>query len=130
LPPRFRTSPRASRITPKTSKFTNQRATLDQCPPSNFPNFCVGKKNALSPHSELIDGCNAFVSQCCRCTGFAHKTKVNPDLITRDREGKPYRVRYDAVNAILLNEFLKAHRKNKEQDKRIEELTSRVGSIH
>jgi hypothetical protein len=37
--------------------------------------------------------------------------KVNPALIVRDREGKPYTVRYDAVNAMLLNEFLKEHRK-------------------
>jgi trimeric autotransporter adhesin len=36
--------------------------------------------------------------------------KVNPDLIVRDKEGKPYTVRYDAVNAMLLNEFLKEHR--------------------
>jgi hypothetical protein len=42
--------------------------------------------------------------------------KVNPDLITRDRDGKPYTVRYDAVNAMLLNEFLKEHR-------RVEQLT-------
>jgi hypothetical protein len=37
--------------------------------------------------------------------------KVNPDLIVRDREGKPYSVRYDHVNAMLLNEFLKEHKK-------------------
>jgi hypothetical protein len=37
--------------------------------------------------------------------------KVNPALIVRDKEGKPYTVRYDAVNAMLLNEFLKEHRK-------------------
>jgi hypothetical protein len=36
--------------------------------------------------------------------------KVNPDLVARDEEGKPYSVRYDAVNAMLLNEFLKEHR--------------------
>jgi len=36
--------------------------------------------------------------------------KVNPDLVVRDKEGKPYSVRYEAVNAMLLNEFLKAHR--------------------
>src|SRR6266446_4537839 len=36
--------------------------------------------------------------------------KVNPDLIVRDKEGKPYSVRYEAVNAMLLNEFLKEHR--------------------
>ena len=37
--------------------------------------------------------------------------KVNPDLVARDAEGKVYTVRYDAVNVMLLNEFLKEHRK-------------------
>ncbi len=37
--------------------------------------------------------------------------RVNPDLIVRDNEGKPYSVRYDQVNAMLLNEFLKEHKK-------------------
>jgi hypothetical protein len=37
--------------------------------------------------------------------------KVNPDLIVRDKEGKPYSVRYDQVNAMLLNEYLKEHKK-------------------
>jgi len=40
--------------------------------------------------------------------------KVNPALITRDADGKPYTVRYEAVNAMLLNEFLKEHRKVQE----------------
>jgi len=40
--------------------------------------------------------------------------KVNPDLVARDESGKPYTVRYEAVNAMLLNEFLKEHRKAKE----------------
>ncbi len=35
--------------------------------------------------------------------------KVNPDLVARDEQGKPYTVRYEAVNAMLLNEFLKEH---------------------
>jgi hypothetical protein len=35
--------------------------------------------------------------------------KVNPELVVRDKEGKPYSVRYDQVNTMLLNEFLKAH---------------------
>jgi Chaperone of endosialidase len=46
--------------------------------------------------------------------------KVNPDLIVRDKEGKPYSVRYDQVNAMLLNEFLKEHRKVEEQRKHFE----------
>ena len=40
--------------------------------------------------------------------------KVNPDLVVRDEKGKPYSVRYDQVNAMLLNEFLKAHCKVEE----------------
>jgi hypothetical protein len=36
---------------------------------------------------------------------------VNPDLVVRNKEGKPYSVRYDQVNAMLLNEFLKEHKK-------------------
>jgi Chaperone of endosialidase len=52
--------------------------------------------------------------------------KINPDLVARDADGKAYTVRYEAVNAMLLNEFLKAHRRTEEQDKRIEELTAQV----
>jgi hypothetical protein len=44
--------------------------------------------------------------------------KVNPDLVVNDRDGKPYTVRYEAVNAMLLNEFLKAHRKMELQDRK------------
>jgi O-acetylhomoserine/O-acetylserine sulfhydrylase-like pyridoxal-dependent enzyme len=40
--------------------------------------------------------------------------QVNPDLVVRDAEGKVYTVRYEAVNAMLLNEFLKQHRKVEE----------------
>src|SRR4030095_12984295 len=39
---------------------------------------------------------------------------INGDLVTRDSEGKPETVRYDQVNAMLLNEFLKEHRKNEQ----------------
>ena len=41
--------------------------------------------------------------------------KVNPDLVARDEQGKPYTVRYEAVNAMLLNEFLKEHKRVQEQ---------------
>src|SRR5437868_12280357 len=59
--------------------------------------------------------------------------KVNPDLVVRDGQGKPYTVRYEAVNAMLLNEFLKEHRKVQqleanalEQQKEIEALAATV----
>jgi Chaperone of endosialidase len=41
--------------------------------------------------------------------------KVNPNLVARDEQGKPYTVRYEAVNAMLLNEFLKEHRRVEQQ---------------
>ena len=49
--------------------------------------------------------------------------KVNPDLVVHDTEGKPYSVRYDQVNAMLLNEFLKEHQKVDAQQKQIDALT-------
>ena len=48
--------------------------------------------------------------------------KVDPDLVVCDKEGKPYTVRYDAVNAMLLNEFLKEYRKNEQQEASITQL--------
>ena len=69
--------------------------------------------------------------------------KVNPDLVARDHNGKPYTVRYDAVNAMLLNEFLKEHRTVQElksvvakqeavaaqQQKQIEALTAGLQKV-
>ena len=50
--------------------------------------------------------------------------KVNPDLVARDADGRIYTVRYDAVNAMLLNEFLKEHRQVQEQKATIAQLKS------
>ena len=52
--------------------------------------------------------------------------KVDPDLVVRDAEGEIYTVRYEAVNAMLLNEFLKEHRKVQEQEATITQLKSTV----
>jgi hypothetical protein len=52
--------------------------------------------------------------------------QVNPDLVVRDKNGEIYTVRYDAVNAMLLNEFLKEHRKVEEEQAIITELKSTV----
>jgi len=54
--------------------------------------------------------------------------RVNPDLVARDRDGKPYTVRYEAVNAMLLNEFLKEHKKVEEEQAQIAALNSRVAT--
>jgi hypothetical protein len=55
--------------------------------------------------------------------------KINPDLVVRDKEGKPYSVRYEAVNAMLLNEFLKEHRKVEQLEKQIEALTAGLQKV-
>ena len=55
--------------------------------------------------------------------------KVNPALIAVDKEGKPYSVRYEAVNAMLLNEFLKEHRRGEEQDLKIQEQETTIAEL-
>ena len=55
--------------------------------------------------------------------------KVNPALVLPDKEGKPYTVRYEAVNAMLLNEFLKEHRKNEEQEATIASLQKQIEAL-
>lgn len=55
--------------------------------------------------------------------------KVNPDLVVRDKEGKPYSVRYDQVNAMLLNEFLKEHRKVERLEKQVAALTAGLQKV-
>jgi hypothetical protein len=69
----------------------------------------------------------------CADTTLAHVSfectkveKVNPDLVVRDKEGKPCSVRYDAVNAMLLNEFLKEHRTVQQQQKEIDALKAEL----
>ena len=48
--------------------------------------------------------------------------KTNPNLVVRDAERKVYSVRYEAVNAMLLNEFLKEHGKVEERDRKVQQL--------
>jgi Chaperone of endosialidase len=55
--------------------------------------------------------------------------KINPDLVARDDDGKPYTVRYDAVNVMLLNEFLKARRQIDAQQRQIEALTAGLQKV-
>jgi len=54
---------------------------------------------------------------------------VSPGLVVRDKEGKPYSVRYDAVNAMLLNEFLKEHRKVQALEEQVEKLTAGLQKV-
>jgi hypothetical protein len=55
--------------------------------------------------------------------------KVNPDLVLRDKNGEIYTVRYDAVNAMLLNEFLKDHKTAQEQGAMIAKLKNQIESL-
>jgi len=52
--------------------------------------------------------------------------KVNPDLIIRDPKGKPHMVRYEQINAMLLNEFLKEHRKVQALEKGMAAVTAQL----
>ena len=54
--------------------------------------------------------------------------EVNPDLVVRDADSKPLTVRYDAVNAMLLNQFLKEHKKVEEQQTNITQLNSKMAN--
>jgi len=55
--------------------------------------------------------------------------KVNPDLVARDADGKVYTVRYEAVNAMLLNEFLKEHRRVQEQAREIQQQKTTISEL-
>jgi Chaperone of endosialidase len=52
--------------------------------------------------------------------------KINPDLVVRDEKGQVNSVRYDQVNAMLLNEFIKEHRMVEEQNGKLEEQACRI----
>jgi hypothetical protein len=55
--------------------------------------------------------------------------QVDPDLVVRDAEGKVFSVRYEAVNAMLLNEFLKEHRKVEEQERKVQQQEATVAEL-
>src|SRR5262249_36831395 len=55
--------------------------------------------------------------------------EVNPELVVRDADGKPFTVRYDAVNAMLLNEFLKEHKTVQEQGATIARLQKQIETL-
>ena len=55
--------------------------------------------------------------------------QVSPELITRDEEGKPQTVRYEAVNAMLLNEFLKEHKKFETQNRKVNDQEATIAQL-
>jgi hypothetical protein len=54
---------------------------------------------------------------------------VNPDLVVRDEKGDIFTVRYDAVNAMLLNEFIKEHNAAVEERRKVEKLEATVANL-
>ncbi len=54
---------------------------------------------------------------------------VNPDLVVRDKNGQIYTVRYDAVNAMLLNEFLKEHKAFLEEQRKVQKQEATIGQL-
>jgi len=54
---------------------------------------------------------------------------VNADLVARDNEGKAHTVRYDAVNVMLLNEFLKEHREVEQLEKQVAVLSAGLHNL-
>jgi len=56
-------------------------------------------------------------------------SKVSPSLVVHDKQGQIYSVRYDAVNAMLLNEFRKEHEHVKEQDRTIAEQQAEIAAL-
>jgi hypothetical protein len=55
--------------------------------------------------------------------------QVNPDLVVRDKEGKPYSVRYEQINAMLLNEFLKEHKAFLEEQSKVQKLEAALAAV-
>jgi hypothetical protein len=89
-------------VAPSSERFKDQIKPMDKASEAIFALKPVTfrYKQELDPNGALQFGLVAEEVE-----------KVNPDLVVRDSHGKPYTVRYDAVNAMLLNEFLKEHRK-------------------
>jgi len=81
-------------------------------------------------HSWISDGISTFIEARPQFGLIAKEVaKTDPDLVVRHDEGKIYSVRYEAVNAILLNEFLKAHAQVQQQEATIAQLKSGMESL-
>src|SRR5207248_1614817 len=107
--------PLASGIKPV---YINSNGQLGTTPPASSARF----KEAIKPMEKASEGILSLKPVTFRYKEDAERTpqfgliaeevaKVDPDLVIRDEQRRIYTVRYDAVNAMLLNEFLKEHRK-------------------
>jgi len=102
--------------------YINSNGQLGTQPPASSARF-KDKIKPMDKRSEAILGLKPvtfhYKSDTQNTPQFGliaeEVAKVNPDLVVRDDNGEIYTVRYEAVNAMLLNEFLKEHRKVEEQ---------------
>ena len=95
--------------------YLDQLATFSQ---NSAPRIDLHRAEAAFSRQPLL---TSFVAE--------EVEKVNPDLVARDGEGKVNTVRYEAINAMLLNEFLKEHRKVEGQAREMQEQKSTVSQL-
>jgi hypothetical protein len=122
--------PPASGIKPV---YINSNGQLGTTPPASSARF----KEAIKPMEKASESILSMKPVTFRYKNDTERTpefgliaeevaKLNPDLVVRDQNGEIYTVRYDAVNAMLLNEFLKEHRKVAEQARTAEQQEARL----
>jgi hypothetical protein len=113
--------------------YINSTGQLGTTPPASSARF----KDAIEPMDKSSEAILKFKPVTFRYKNDAGATpqfgliaeevaKVNPDLVLRDEQGEIYTVRYEAVNAMLLNEFLKEHRRVKAQEDRLAKQESLI----
>jgi len=116
--------------------YINSNGQLGTAAPSSSARFKVG----IKPMNKTSEAILALKPVTFRYKSDEEQTpqfglvaeevaKVDPDLVVHDENGQIYTVRYDAVNAMLLNEFLKARRQITEQQEQIEKLTAAVEKV-
>ena len=116
--------------------YINSNGQLGTAPPASSARF----KEAIKPMDKTSEAILGLEPVTFRYKNDEEATpqfglvaeevaKVNPDLVIRDEEGKIYTVRYDAVNAMLLNEFLKARHQIDQQQTQIATLTTAVQKL-
>ncbi len=100
-------------IKPSSQRYKDQVESMDQMSEAllSLRPVCFRYKKEIDPKQAREFGLLA-----------EEVDKINPDLVVQDDKGKPFTVRYEAVNAMLLNEFLKEHRKVEEQGATIAQL--------
>jgi hypothetical protein len=103
-------------MAPSSKRFKNAIKPMDKASEAIFALKPVTfrYKKELDPESSVQFGLVA-----------ENVEKVSPALVVRDKEGEPYSVRYDAVNAMLLNEFLKQHHRVEALETGVAQLTAR-----